>query len=331
MPDLALEVNGLRKSYAGVLAVESLDLQVPRGTVLGFLGPNGAGKTTAIRLLSTILRPDAGSFAVAGVPHTRPVEIRRRIGVLPESAGYPHGQTGEEWLTFHGRLFGRSKADARATARRLLAEVGLAERGATLMSGYSRGMRQRLGIARALVNDPQVVFLDEPTLGLDPSGQLHVLQLVTRIARDHGATVVLTTHMLAEVEQACDRVVIMNRGRVVADGTVADVARKAAVERRGRVTVPPQLRTRALDVLNESDLRAVASGNGHGGEVVVSLPAGVTAEAAATQALSGLLAAGVPVLEFALEGERLSDAFLAVTEQSARGPSGPGQSGPGQS
>jgi ABC-2 type transport system ATP-binding protein len=327
MPDLALEARSLRKSYGGVLAVESLDLQIPAGTVLGFLGPNGAGKTTAIRMLSTILAPDAGTFAVAGVPHTRPAEIRRRIGVLPESAGYPHGHTGEEWLTFHGRLFGRSRPEARATARRLLAEVGLAERGATLLSGYSRGMRQRLGIARALVNDPPVVFLDEPTLGLDPSGQLHVLQLVTRIARDRGATVVLTTHMLTEVEQACDRVVIMNRGRVAADGTVAEVARKAPVSRRGRVTVPPQLRSRALDVLNRSDLPAVANGNGHGSEVVVSLPAEVAPEAAATQALGELLAAGVPVLGFTLEGERLSDAFLAVTEQSRAEQSRAGKSG----
>jgi len=136
---LALAVRGLRKSYSGVVAVESLDLDVETGTVLGFLGPNGAGKTTVIRMLSTILRPDAGSFAVAGVPHSRPLEIRRRVGVLPESAGYPQGQTGQEWLAFHAELFGRSRGDAHATARRLLTEVGLAERGRSLVSGYSRG------------------------------------------------------------------------------------------------------------------------------------------------------------------------------------------------
>jgi len=314
--NLALQIRGLRKSYGSVVAVESLDLDVPAGMVLGFLGPNGAGKTTAIRMLSTILRPDSGSFAVAGVPHTQPVEIRRRIGVLPESAGYPLGQTGEEWLTFHAQLFGRPRGDARATARRLLGEVGLRERGATLVSGYSRGMRQRLGIARSLVNDPQVVFLDEPTLGLDPSGQLQVLDLVARIVREHGATVVLTTHMLAEVERSCDRVVIVNRGRVVADGTVAEVSQRTAVERLGVVKVPPQLRSRALDVLNAAALPAVATGNGHGGEVQLRLPAGVAPETAATEALRWLLNADVPVLGFRLEGERLSDAFLAVTEDS---------------
>jgi ABC-2 type transport system ATP-binding protein len=312
----ALSVHGLRKSYGGLLAVESLNFEVAAGLVLGFLGPNGAGKTTAIRMLSTILSPDAGSFTVAGVPHTRPAEIRRRIGVLPESAGYPQGQTGEEWLTFHGRLFGQSRATARATARRLLAEVGLGDRASTLVSGYSRGMRQRLGIARALLNDPQVVFLDEPTLGLDPSGQLQMLELVRRMVREHGVTVVLTTHMLAEVEQTCDRVVIMNRGRVVADGTVAEIAQHAVVRRRGVLRVPPTLRTRAVQLLNAIDLSAAATGNGHGGEVEVRVPAGIAPEDAATRALRGLLEAEVPVLGLELDGDRLSDAFLAVTEES---------------
>lgn len=311
---LALQARDLRKSYGGVVAVESLDLEVEAGTVLGFLGPNGAGKTTVIRMLSTILRPDAGWFAVAGVPHDQPVEIRRRVGVLPESAGYPPGQTGQEWLTFHAELFGRTRDDAHATARRLLAEVGLAERGGSLISGYSRGMRQRLGIARALINDPQVVFLDEPTLGLDPTGQLQVLELMTRIAREHGVTIVLSTHLLAEVEQACDRVLILNRGRIVAQGTVAEVARRAAAPRRGLVTVPPELRSRALEVLAASEVGAVAGDRDHRGELVLTMPAGVAPDKAASLALSRLLEAGVPVLGFALEGGHLSDAFLTVTE-----------------
>jgi ABC-2 type transport system ATP-binding protein len=311
---LALQSRGLRKTYRGVVAVESLDLEVAAGTVLGFLGPNGAGKTTVIRMLSTILRPDAGWFAVAGVPHDQPIQIRRRVGVLPESAGYPPGQTGEEWLAFHAELSGRTRGDARATARRLLAEVGLAERGGSLISGYSRGMRQRLGIARALVNDPQVVFLDEPTLGLDPIGQLQVLELMGRVAREHGVTVVLSTHLLAEVEQACDRVLILHRGRVVAQGTVAEVVRQAAAPRRGLVKVPPERRARALEALAAAEVGAVAGGGDHRGELVLTIPAGVAPEVAASLALGRLLAAGVPVLGFAMEGGRLSDAFLAVTE-----------------
>lgn len=310
---LALQAQGLKKAYRGVVAVESLDLEVETGTILGFLGPNGAGKTTVIRMLSTVLRPDAGWFAVAGVPQDQPVEIRRRVGVLPESAGYPPGQTGEEWLSFHAELFGRPQDDARATARRLLGEVGLAERGGSLISGYSRGMRQRLGIARALINDPQVVFLDEPTLGLDPTGQLQVLELMTRIAREHGVTVVLSTHLLAEVEQACDRVLILNRGHIVAQGTVAEVAQRAAAPRRGLVKVPSELRSRALEVLTASEVGAVAGGGDHRGELVLTMPAGVAPDNAASLVLGRLLEAGVPVLGFALEGGRLSDAFLEVT------------------
>jgi ABC-2 type transport system ATP-binding protein len=166
----ALVTNSLTKSYGSLLAVERLDFELERGVVLGFLGPNGAGKTTVIRMVTTIVRPSGGSFSVAGFPDSRPEDIRRRIGVLPESAGYPHGQTGEEFLRFHARLYGRSRSDAAATAGRLLAEVGLAERGRTLGSGYSRGMRQRLGIARALVNDPKWCSWTSPRSGSIPRG-----------------------------------------------------------------------------------------------------------------------------------------------------------------
>ena len=284
---LAIEAHGLRKVYDGTVAVDSLDLGVEPGTVVGLLGPNGAGKTSAIRVLTTILPPDGGSFAIAGVPHTEPVEIRRRVGVLPESAGYPGGQTGEEWLTYHGQLFGLTAGEARATGRRLLAEVGLGERRRSRISTMSRGMRQRLGIARALVGSPQVLFLDEPTLGLDPLGQRQVLALVTRIARERGVTVVLSSHLLAEVEQVCDRVVILQGGRVVSDGTVAQVVRDAVArglqgaERpaRGMLRVPPHEQDRALEVLERS-----------------GIDAGVAEEG------------------------QLSDAFLALTEQDVGSP-----------
>ncbi len=314
----AIDAHGLRKSYGRKVAVDSIDLTVRRGTVLGLLGPNGAGKTTLIRMLSTVLSPDAGSFTIAGVPHNKPVQVRQRIGVLPESAGYPLTQTCQEWLTMHSRLFGASISVADTTAERLLGEVGLSERRQSLISSLSRGMRQRLGIARALVNDPQVVFLDEPTLGLDPMGQRQVLELVTRIVRERGVTVALSTHVLDEVEQVCDRVVIINRGRIVADGSVSDVVRRAAAPREGRVHVPPELRTRALDVLAARDLAATAAPNGNRGEVRLQLPGDQIPEESSAAALTCLLEAGVPVLGFSLEGGRLSDAFLAVTEGDRR-------------
>jgi ABC-2 type transport system ATP-binding protein len=310
----AIGATGLRKAYRDRVAVSSLDLEVSPGTVLGLLGPNGAGKTTLIRMLSTVLVPDAGSFSVAGAPHTDPETIRQRVGVLPESPGYPRSQTCREWLAYHARLYGASRGDAAATAARLLDEVGLAERAGSLIGVLSRGMRQRLGIARALVNDPVVVFLDEPTLGLDPYGQRQVLGLVRRVAQERGVTVVLSTHVLAEVEQACSRVTILNRGRIVADGTVAEVVRRAAAPRQAVVRVPPHARTTAVGALSAHDLVALdLTHEGPADEIALRLPADELPEQSAATALRCLLDAGVPVLGLSVEGGRLSDAFLAVT------------------
>lgn len=319
VPDttVMLRAGGLRKSYGDLVALHSLDLEVSAGTVLGLLGPNGAGKTTAIRILTTVLAPDSGRFSVAGVSDREPAEIRRRIGALPESAGYPPAQTAREWLVYHGRLYGESARAAGATADQLLDAVGLHDRAGTRIGRLSRGMRQRLGIARALVNSPQVLFLDEPTLGLDPAGQRQILALIAGIANDLGSTVVLSTHSLAEVEQVCTRVVILNRGRLVADGTVAEVARRAAAPRRAKVQVPPGTASRAVRVLASAGLTATAATSlgGQPGDLDVLLPADATAEDGVSAAVRSLLDARVPVLGLVLEGGRLSDAFLAVTEE----------------
>jgi ABC-2 type transport system ATP-binding protein len=314
-----LEAHGLKKAYGRVVAVEELSFAARAGEVVGLLGPNGAGKTTAIRVLTTVFTPTAGSFSVAGIPHTRPAEIRERVGVLPESAGYPEQQTGAEFLRYHARLFGHSRASARSTAAALLAQVGLAERQSAQIAVYSRGMRQRLGIARALVNDPQVVFFDEPTLGLDPAGQRQVLHLVEDIARERGATVVLSTHFLAEVEDTCSRVLILNRGRVVAEGTVAEVTRRAAAPRRGRFRVPAELRDRALGTLAAvAGLGDVQPLDGRPDWITMSFGEAGQATAAqvgVSEAVRALADAGIPLFAFEMEGARLSDAFLSMTEE----------------
>jgi len=211
-----IEANALSKRYGARNALVGLTFAGEPGEVIGLLGPNGAGKTTTIRVLTTILEPSGGTFTVSGVPGDQPQRIRQLIGVLPESAGYPGGQTGAEYLVYAARLFGSSRRAARDVAERLLAEVGLADRAGARISTYSRGMKQRLGIARALVNDPAVVFLDEPTLGLDPAGQREILAGIREIGR--GATVVLSTHILTEVEQVCDRVLILDHGKLLAAG-----------------------------------------------------------------------------------------------------------------
>ncbi len=316
--EATLVADGLRKEYGRLIALESFSLTARAGEVVGLLGPNGAGKTTALRILTTVLAPTEGAFTVAGVPHTRPGAIRARIGMLPESAGYPAQQTAAEFLAYHGRLYGRSRADSRATAAALLDEVALADRGSSLITSFSRGMRQRLGIARALVNDPAVVFLDEPTLGLDPAGRRQVLRMVAAIARGRGATAVLSTHALGDVEDICDRVVILNHGRVVAEGTVAEVVRLAAAPRGLRLRVAAAERLRAAAVL--ASVAGVAGATPaqaeSGGEWLSVVLEGLddrTLGRRVADIVEALVRAGIMPLAFELEGARLDDAFLALT------------------
>jgi ABC-2 type transport system ATP-binding protein len=309
----AVEAHGVGRRYGSVVAVEDLSFAVEAGEILGVLGPNGAGKTTAIRVLTTILAPTWGTFTVSGIPFSRSADIRRRIGVLPESSGFPERQTGEEYLRYHARLFGQSRSSSRAVADQLLAELGLHERRRSLIARYSRGMRQRLGIARALVNRPDVVFLDEPTLGLDPAGQRQMLQTVRRIARERGATVLLSTHLLAEVEETCSRVLILNRGRVVADGTVAEITRRAAGPRSARLRVATDHAEHAAALLRAvAGIRCVEAPSDQAGLLVVTFDG--AGELPVNEALVALARSGLPILSFELEGARLSDAFMAMTE-----------------
>jgi ABC-2 type transport system ATP-binding protein len=310
--EFAVEVDGLTKRFGTRVAVDDLRFTARPGEVVGLLGPNGAGKTTTIRLLSTVLTPTSGRFRVAGIDSRSAGEIRRRVGVLPESVGYPGYLSGRDYLRYHARLCGLAKIDALVT--RLLADVGLTDRAASRIATYSRGMRQRLGIARALVNEPSVVLLDEPTLGLDPAGQRQMLAIVRQIAAERGAAVVLSTHTLPEVEQVCGRVLIMAGGRAVASGTVDEVTRTVAARRSGRLRVPLELTDLAM--------RTLAAVAGVTTEVTSERPdvltIRVTAPMDTNAALLAVLAANIPVLSFEVDGARLGDAFLALTAREAR-------------
>lgn len=316
--DVILHVQGISKSFGSVVAVRDLSFQACRGEVIGLLGPNGAGKTTAIRVLSTILPPTRGTFTLKGIPHTKPVAIRHHIGVLPESAGYPLQQTGDQFLRYYARLFGHPRRVAREVAASLLSEVGLAARASSPIATYSRGMRQRLGVARALVNGPKVLFLDEPTLGLDPAGQRQMLELIHDVAQQRGATVILTTHFLDEVEEVCSRVLILNRGEVIAEGSVADIKRRAA-PRTARFHVPPEMHDEALTALRQAEgVTNVGSINGERGWLTATFDSAWLdqhQDAGMNSAIRALTHAEVLILSFELEGGRLSDAFLSLTEE----------------
>src|SRR4051794_6218499 len=321
MTDVTLEVVRLTKRYRARTALQAASFSARQGEVVGLLGPNGAGKTTTIRLLSTVLTPTSGEFWVSGRPHTAPMEIRRTVGVLPESGGYPAYETGEEYLSRQARLFGMNRNTARGEARSALTAVGLDERAGSRISTFSRGMRQRLGIARALINKPTVVFLDEPTLGLDPAGQIQVLKIVRDVAAA-GTTVILSTHTLHEVEEVCYQVLILSRGKVLAVGSVGQVIATAAVEQSAQLRVPIDLVERAEQVLESVAIFAVEHLEGRGGVLKVEVKSSARihpAERSTTlnKALDAIVSARIPVLSFELEGARLSDAFLQMTNAGA--------------
>jgi len=315
-----LLAQDLRKSYGPRLALRGLSFSLKAGRVLGFLGPNGAGKTTAIRILTTILEPSSGHFFVDGISSEYPERIRPKIGVLPESLGLPKQITGIEYLTYFGQLYGRTATEARTVGLALLKEVGLQQRANSLIGTYSHGMRQRLGIARALVNDPVVVFLDEPTLGLDPRGQQELLALVRRIARERNSGVVLCSHLLSEIEGVCDDVVILNLGQVVAAGSVAEVLGQA--ERNViQIRVPSSSIAKAQQVLEAiPNVKQATPTDEMTGRLAVELADsadGTSSEEplVKNRILEALIHAEIPVLSFGFAGSRLQDLFLQVTDE----------------
>jgi ABC-2 type transport system ATP-binding protein len=232
----AVQADALVKRYegrdGGVEAVRGVDLTVQTGEVFGFLGPNGAGKSTTVKMLTTLLTITSGSATVAGVDVSGdPDEVRRRIGVALQEAGLDPRQTGRELLHLHGQLFGLGAAEAKQRAEELLALVELEDAADRTIKGYSGGMQRRLDLAAALVHEPEVLFLDEPTTGLDPASRLTIWEELRRI-NGHGTTIFLTTQYLEEADQLCDRIAIIDGGLIVREGTPSRL--KADLrERRG--------------------------------------------------------------------------------------------------
>lgn len=250
-----IQATGITKRYGRFTAVQGLDLEVPDGVVCGLLGPNGAGKTTTIRMVTGMLPPDEGTLRVAG--HPMPAGRRRalaRLGYLPESApSYPEMRVAE-YLRFRGRILGLDRGTIRRTADAALDACDLAGVARRLVGQLSKGFRQRVGLAAALLGDPALLVLDEPTVGLDPRQLRDFRRLVRRLAEER--TILLSSHIMQEIEAVADRVVIMHRGRKLADGTIDELRRSAPGRNIGRVSIADDRRP-AL----ESALRAIASKN----------------------------------------------------------------------
>ncbi|MFE6968855.1 ATP-binding cassette domain-containing protein [Isoptericola sp. NPDC057653] len=303
----AFEAEGLVKTFGTTTALDGVDLRAERGTVLGVLGPNGAGKTTAIRVLATLLRADAGRAVVDGLDVARdPVAVRRRIGLTGQYATVDEDLTGAENLVLFGRLLDLPTAEARARAARLLDRFGLADAGGRRASTYSGGMRRRLDLAASLVGSPSILFLDEPTTGLDPGKREELWQTIRSLA-DDGTTVLLTTQYLEEADALADEITVIDEGRVIAHDTPAGL--KQQVGGQTVVVRPrdPALAGAAADVVARAT--GTPPARPRGGVVTTS----VDDERTFAAVVRGLEDAGVAVTEVALRLPSLDEVFFALT------------------
>ena len=308
----AIEARGLVKSFGSTRAADEVDLDVPEGTVYGILGPNGAGKTTAIRMLTTLLLPDAGEATVLGHDVVREADaVRARVSLTGQFASVDQDLTGRENLVFLARLLGHSRAGARARAAELLEAFGLADAAGRSVKTYSGGMRRRLDIAASLVVTPKVLFLDEPTTGLDPRSRDQVWQIVRALAA-RGTTVVLTTQYLDEADRLAGRIAVMDHGKVIAEGTPVEL--KASLD-SGVLRVG--LRDASARPRAERVLAGVLGGEPRPGSDPASLAIGAARPEDAARALDELARAGLQLASFSLDQPSLDEVFLTLTGRPA--------------
>ncbi|WP_430500167.1 ATP-binding cassette domain-containing protein [Micromonospora trifolii] len=316
---LAIEAEGLTRSFGDTRALAGIDLQVPAGTVYGLLGPNGAGKTTAVRVLATLLRPDGGSARVFGHDVvTEADKVRSRVSLTGQYASVDEDLTGTENLVLLARLLGLRKPAARERAAALLAAFGLTEASDRQVKKYSGGMRRRIDIAASILNTPDLLFLDEPTTGLDPRSRNQVWEIIRAVV-SHGTTVLLTTQYLDEADQLAGRIAVVDHGRVIAEGTPGEL--KSSI---GSGTVhlrlrDPGQRPEAEKLLREAlgvpvqlaaDPMALTARVGEAGT-------DLDASAQASRALGELARAGIVVDNFSLGQPSLDEVFLALTDHPA--------------
>ena len=296
--DLAIRTRGLRKVFGGKVAVRRLTLEVARGEVFGFLGPNGAGKSTSVKMLLGLVSPTSGEAEILGQP-VGDVKTRSRVGFLPEHFRFYDWLTGEELLKLHGRLYGMSHAALRERVPILLDLVGLTPHHNKRLRDFSKGMLQRIGLAQALINDPDLILLDEPTSGLDPIGRRLVRDII-KAQRDRGATVLLNSHLLGEVEITCDRVAFIKDGEVVE-------SRELHGESEEQTTVSIRAVNVTVEVLNGLSQWS-SSARTEGDRLTLTL----SSNTLLPEIVRYLVAKGVDVYEVAPQRLSLEERFLEI-------------------
>jgi ABC-2 type transport system ATP-binding protein len=309
----AIETTDLTKTYESLIAVNSLNLTVETNTIHGFLGPNGAGKTTTIKMLVGLLKPDGGSAELLGhrLGWDKP-DIRAGVGYMPELPKLPKHLKGHELLDLYGRMYGMAKDRREEQIPELLDMVGLKGRETDLVGKYSKGMQQRLGLAQALLNEPRLVILDEPSLGLDPVGMVEVRDIIKELV-DKGITVFLSSHLLHEVEQVCTHVTIINKGVAMVSGTIKQISSKLT----GALAIEVEVDKLSDAVIaNVQRLPVVEKVVREGRKLLISLKTRDDARSEVSQAIA---AAGGIVISINLRGESLEDIFLSLLDKAAAG------------
>lgn len=305
---VAIETTGLVKHFGPTKAVDGIDLRVDRGAVYGLLGPNGAGKTTTIRVLSTLLRPDGGSARVLGYDVVKePAKVREKVSLTGQFASVDEDLTGTENIVLVSRLFGYTWRAARTRAEELLSAFDLAEAAGKQVRTYSGGMRRKLDVAASLVVTPELLFLDEPTTGLDPRSRNQVWDIVRSIAAG-GTTVLLTTQYLEEADRLADRLAVIDHGRLIAEGTSREL--KSSV---GSNTLHVRVDDAARLSAAEQILQRVLGGGVHNGSDAHTLTARVDGNGRIPEAIAALAADGIGVAELTLGQPSLDDVFFALT------------------
>ena len=310
--ETVISTQQLTRKFGDTTAVDHLDLKVERGEVFGLLGHNGAGKTTTVRLLNGVLTASSGSANVLGFdPGSEGAALRKKTGVLTETPSLDDRLTARDTLTIFAEIYGVASAQVSRRVDGLLEQFGLTERARDRVGGFSKGMRQRLAIARTILHDPELIFLDEPTAGLDPVATREVHNLITRLSREEQRTVILCTHNLVEAQKLCHRVAVLAKGKTLASGTTAELRARYSRSQRIQIEIDPAQKDAALALIKTlPSVVDVTQASGEGDENVLSVQGiGYQNVPAFVQ---GLVAKGIAIYRLVPEEASLEDVYFAL-------------------